>query len=339
MDATRHFNLPGFLFGTFAGRVFAVHAVAEARRMACLSRRVDLNSMHVGRNDSLKNMKLRMCVFVAACTLSMASFATGTVPCKSGQNKGSQVCTPAAKNKATAKGVAKATAKTTNKAKATTRGKTSTKASARTKSGSKPRSRLKTMAGPSAAEIAQTTSELPQVPTNVDCESTQTVLQGGAAQCPALVASGGSAEPKQPEANPGAACFAALAASNASRRLASRVPFLSDSAASPEALANKGVPGRMEKEELGSVIAGYGMCVDMSASWRKAVYASAVVSALDAYWRDAQVILHELAGGKRTFGDAAGAIADKDKAYKSQIGAMEKNLQPGAARQIVKPAP
>ena len=270
-------------------------------------------------------MKLRMCVFVAACTLSVASFATGTVACKSGQKtaqKGSQVCAPAAKSKTTAKVVNKATAKTSSKAKATTRGKVSTKVSARTRSGSKSRSRLKTAAGATAAEIAQTTSELPQVPTNVDCDSTQTLLQGGAAQCPAGGASGGSAMSKQPEANPGTACFAALASSNASRQLASRVPFLSDSAASPEALANKRMPNRMEKEELGSVIAGYGMCLDMSAAWRKAAYAPAVVNVLDAYWHDAQSILHELASGKRNFGDAAGAIAEKDKAFKSQIGAL-----------------
>jgi hypothetical protein len=41
---------------------------------------------------------------------------------------------------------------------------------------------------------------------------------------------------------------------------------------------------------------------------------------LDAYWLDAKLILGELAGGKRNFGDAAKAIADSDLSYRKQIG-------------------
>jgi hypothetical protein len=101
------------------------------------------------------------------------------------------------------------------------------------------------------------------------------------------------------------------------------VPFLSASAASPEALANRAVPNRNEKQELGSVIAGYGMCLDMAASWRSQTYGPAVVNMLDAYWHEAQSILNELARGKRSFGDAARAIAENDKAYRDRIGKME----------------
>jgi hypothetical protein len=78
----------------------------------------------------------------------------------------------------------------------------------------------------------------------------------------------------------------------------------------------------MEKEELGSVMAGYSMCLDMASSWRKQTYAPAVVSALDAYWHTAQSILKELATGKRTYGDAARAIAENDQTYKGQIGTL-----------------
>jgi hypothetical protein len=160
-------------------------------------------------------------------------------------------------------------------------------------------------------------------------------MQGSVATCAAPIASDGSGLPTQLRVNPGTSCFAALAASHSAKRLASQVPFLSASAASPEALANRAVPNRNQKEELGSVIAGYGMCLDMAASWRKQTYAPAVVSVLDAYWHDAQSILKELAGGKRTFGDAAKAIADTDKAYKVRIGTLERvaNLPGGSSAQ------
>jgi hypothetical protein len=171
--------------------------------------------------------------------------------------------------------------------------------------------------------MAQTASELPTTPAIVDCESTQTMLQGGIAQCAAAIAPSGLNGPDlptPPQVNPGTPCFSALAGSNAARHLASRVPFLSNSAASPEVLTHKGMPNKMEREELGSVIAGYGMCLDMAAAWRRQTYSPARVSALDAYWLDAKLILGELAGGKRNFGDAAKAIADSDLSYRKQIG-------------------
>jgi hypothetical protein len=169
----------------------------------------------------------------------------------------------------------------------------------------------------------QPAAELPASSANVDCDSTQTILQGGG-QCPTVALPNGAAVQPTSQANPGTSCFAALSSSNSARRLAARVPFLSNSAPSPEALANRGVPNKMEKEELGSVMAGYGMCLDMSTAWRREAYAPAVLSALDAYWHDAQSILKELATGKRTYGDAARAIDESDKTYKRQLGSLER---------------
>jgi hypothetical protein len=251
----------------------------------------------MGNSKSLRHRKLRVLVALVACTLSVASAATVHAPCKSKANpKASAACAPAAKGKAKSGTKAKAEA---HKG----RGRASSKAASRT---------LASAAMPAAAE-------LPQTPATVDCDSTQTLLQGGAAQCAATAATHVSPLATQPPANPGTACFAALAASHSARRLAAKVPFLSDSAPSPEALANSGVPTRMEKEELGSVMAGYGMCLDIAASWRSQAYAPAVVNALNGFWRAAQSILSELASGKRSYGDAARAIAENDKTYKSQI--------------------
>lgn len=144
--------------------------------------------------------------------------------------------------------------------------------------------------------------------------------------------------PAPPQANPGTACFAALGASNAARHLSTRVPFLSYSTASPQALAKGSLPNKMERQKLGSLIAGYGMCLDMAASWRRETYAPAVVAALDAYWRSAQSILNELAGAKRSFGDAAKAIAENDKAYKDRIDTLETSQAPTASKEPRNPS-
>jgi hypothetical protein len=262
----------------------------------------------------MRNVKLRVFVFLAACTLSVASFASTKVPCKSGQKAGT-ACVPAAQTKAKA-----STAKTgTTKAKTKTASNTKSKA----KTAAPAKSRTKKSAAASASTQSQ--SELPPISAKVDCTSAQTILQGGVSQCPPAVAPSGSVLSTLPQSNPGSACFAALAASYASRRLAPQVPFLSASAAGAEELANKGVPSKMEKQELGSVIAGYGMCLDMAANWRRETYAPAVVSVLDAFWREAESVLKELAGGKRNFGDAARAIAEIDKTYKAQLGSMDKD--------------
>lgn len=269
----------------------------------------------------MKNMKLRVFVFLAACTLSMASLATVHVACKSGQKpgpKGGAACV--------ATSPAKSTAKTSTKARAPA------KASSKSKSKSKVVSKTRGRNTALARADAQPASELPTSPAIVDCDSTQTVLQGGAPSCPAMALPHGAGAPAQAQANPGTSCFAALAASYAARRLSTKVPFLSDSAAGPEALANKGVPTRMEKEELGSVMAGYGMCLDMAANWRRETYAPVVVNALDAYWHEVQAILKELAAGKHNYGDAARAVAESDKNYRAQLGAMAKDLQPGVSR-------
>ncbi len=273
----------------------------------------------------MKNMTLRGLVFIAACTLCVASFASVHVPCKSGQKpvqKGVALCTPAAKNRV----AAKTPVRTLARAKTTTRGKAAPRTLVHSKLTGRGKVANRTKAGArvaySAAIIAMapTVSEMPQSTAIVDCESTQILAQGGAAQCPALAMPNGSATLTQ--TNPGTSCFAALSESHATRQLASKVPFLSGSAASPEVLANSAVPNRMEKEELGSVMAGYSVCLDMAASWRRQAYTPAVVNALNAYWHTAQSILSELATGKRTYGDAARAIADNDQAYKRKIDAL-----------------
>lgn len=261
---------------------------------------------------------------MAACTLAMASHAGVNVPCKAGQrsaHQGSAVCAP----------VVKGVTKTPAKAKAATGTKTKGKSKATSRIGTKVAARgQKATAAAAAIERAQLQPVLAPSPSDVDCESTQTLLQGGGAQCPIAVTQNGSSLPALPQANPGTACFAALASSNASRHLSSRVPFLAASAASPETLANKSLPNKMERQELGSVIAGYGMCLDMGASWRRDAYAAEILGALDAYWRAAEAILNGLAGGKRTYGDAARAIAENDKAYRIRIGTLENKLQPTA---------
>lgn len=262
----------------------------------------------------MRHIKLRVFVFLAACTLSMASFASTKVPCKSGQKAGT-ACVPAAKTKAKALPAKAGTAKVKSKTASSTKSKTKSKASAK--------SRTKKSAAASVSTQAR--SELPPSTALPDCVSAQVILQGGAAQCPPIAAPSGSVLRTLPPTNPGSPCFAALAASHASRRLAPQVPFLSASAAGAEELANRGVPSKMEKQGLGSVVAGYGMCLDMAANWRRETYAPAVVSVLDAFWREAESVLKELASGKRNFGDAARAIAEIDKTYKAQLGAMDKD--------------
>lgn len=271
----------------------------------------------------MKNMKLRLLVVMAACTLSMASWASTHGACKSGQKpnpKGSPACV-AAGGKTVSKGTAKSTGKAAAKSTAKSRAKVTSK------------SRGKTKPGITSEPVVRTAPVAP--PGNADCGSTQTLLQGGATQCPAP---NGAANAAGAQSNPGSSCFAALAASNAARQLASRVPFLSDSAPGPDALANKAVPNKREKEELHSVLAGYDMCLDMAAGWRKQAYAPALVQALDAYWLQAKSILGELAAGKRNFGDAARAIADSDKAFRSQAGMPDSNVAPTAADHTPAPA-
>lgn len=224
---------------------------------------------------------------MAACTLPVASFASGHTACISGK-------------------------------------KTLHQARVGCASASKSKTKTRSRAG------AQAHAALAPGVITVDCESTQTLLQGGAAQCSPTAAAKGSSKPVNAPANSGAACFAALAGSKAARQLSSRVPFLTDSTASPQVLANQAVPGKRDKEQLRSVVAGYGMCLDMAASWRSASYAPAVVSTLNDFWIGVQAVLLELASGNRTFGDAARLIAEQDKAYKIRIGILS-GEQPSVA--------
>jgi hypothetical protein len=261
----------------------------------------------IGRNDSLRNLKLRVVFFVAACTLSMASFAAGKAACTSSPNavkNGVPACAPTLKSK--------------NKAATKPPSKSHAQVKAGVKGKGKGRAAIKSTALVNTNTLAA--SELSASPAKVDCDSTQTMLQGGPAQCVAAIAPDGSSLPTQAKDNPGTACFAALAASNAARHLSSQVPFLSASAASPEVLANQGLPNKMEREELASVVAGYGLCLDMAAVWRHQAYAPTLIHALDAYWQEVKSVLGELAGGKRNFGDSARAIADSDKATRKLIG-------------------
>jgi hypothetical protein len=247
--------------------------------------------------------------FVAACTLSIASFAAGKEACKGSSDmvkNGSHACAAATKSKN--KAVSKPSSRSHAKVKTGVKGKGEGKAA------------IESTALVNANTLAA--SELSASPAKVDCDSTQIMLQGGPAQCVAVIAPDGSSLPTPAKDNPGTACFAALAASNASRHLAPQVPFLSASAARPEALANQGLPNKREREELASVVAGYGMCLDMAAVWRHQAYAPALIEALDAYWQEVKSVLGELAGGKKNFGDSARAIAESDKASRKQIGNM-----------------
>jgi hypothetical protein len=163
---------------------------------------------------------------------------------------------------------------------------------------------------------------LPDRPAPVDCSSTQTILQGASAECPAFGTPTGSDAPTLAQDNPGTACFAALAGSQAARRIASKVPFFSASAARPAELANTRVPTKREQQELASVTGGYAMCLDMAATWRREAYAPALVTKLDAFWLEAQAILQALGKGRMTYGAAAKAIAENDRAYRSQVNAL-----------------
>lgn len=266
----------------------------------------------------MKKIQLRMLALVAACALSLASMGAGAVVCKSGQKPaatGSQACT-AAPAKSTAKSSASGSAKSKAAPKAAAKSKAPSRSKAAAKGKGKSKARI-TRSQPDAASALE-----PPPPNNAvpDCDSAQTLLQGGAAQCPLALAANGANAPAGLPANPGSACFASLAASNATRQLASRVPFLTDSAPGPEVLANKSLPSARDREQLHSVVAGYGMCLDIASAWRQQAYAPARVQALDAFWLEARSILGELAAGKRNFGDAARALADSDRSFKSQLG-------------------
>jgi hypothetical protein len=257
----------------------------------------------------LQDTKYFVLALVAACTLWMAPIANAAVPCKSGQTaaqKGGAKCVSAPAKKANA---------VASHAPAT---KSTAKSKGKTRYASKTQAKGKGRPNPQVASM-----EPPPVRAAADCESTQAMLQGAAGQCPSVAVPASLMLPSAPQANTGASCFEALAASNASRRLAHKVPFLAASAASPEALDNKSIPGKMEKEELHSVISGYGMCLDMTASWRRETYTPAAVGALDAYWQEVQSTLTALAAGKKTYGEAARAVAQSDKAYKSQLGSLQ----------------
>lgn len=139
---------------------------------------------------------------------------------------------------------------------------------------------------------------------------------------------------EKPRTHGDSACFAALGASKASGNVSAKVPFFLDRELGPEVLANTGHPSKAEKSELASVVAGYEMCLDMAADWRRATYASEVLAVLDAYWSHTKSILGSLQNGKLSFGDAARAVAENDKAYKSKVDGLVAELQPGRTSQV-----
>jgi len=187
----------------------------------------------------------------------------------------------------------------------------------------------------SVAALAK--APLPETPAPVDCNSTQTILQGVSDQCPAVLTMGGTAVAVPAQGNPGTACFASLAGSQSARRIASRVPFFSASAASLAVQASKQVPTKREQQALSSVTAGYAMCLDMAASWRRETYAPELVAELDAFWLEAQAILHALGKGRMTFGAAAKAIAENDRAFRSRLVGIELPLLPQTNPDAPKP--
>ena len=136
----------------------------------------------------------------------------------------------------------------------------------------------------------------------------------------------------KPLVHPDSPCFAALGASSASRHIAAKVPFFLDGEASAQLLANTGRPSKMEKTELSSVLAGYEMCLDMSADWRSASYSPQAAGVLDAYWQKTKSILTGLEAGKTSYGEAARAVSENDRAYKNQLNALAPQAAPvGAA--------
>jgi hypothetical protein len=153
----------------------------------------------------------------------------------------------------------------------------------------------------------------------VDCQSAGT--------CPAAALAEDMLPASKPPIRTDSACFAALGSSYASRHLATRVPFFLDHAPGAQALENKGHPNATEKSELSSVVAGYEMCLDMQAAARRETYAAEVITELEAYWKHTKSILGNLQGGRLSFGDAARAVADNDKAYKFRVDALLADLQ------------
>ncbi|RFO96635.1 hypothetical protein DIC66_11450 [Rhodoferax lacus] len=131
----------------------------------------------------------------------------------------------------------------------------------------------------------------------------------------------------KPRLHPDSACFKALGDSRASRHLSAKVPFFLDHAPDEGLLANKGHPGKSEKTELASVVAGYEMCLDMAAAWRRETYPPEVVAVLDAYWSRTKSLLGDLQNGRANYGEAARAVALNDSAYKAKVDSLVADLQ------------
>jgi hypothetical protein len=118
------------------------------------------------------------------------------------------------------------------------------------------------------------------------------------------------AAPSADNPMPTSPCFAALAASQAARHIAVKVPLFVGQVPGPETLANASRPSKKEHEELSSLIAGYQMCQEMSASALEASEASQQPPLDDAQWHASKSILEALQAGKMSYGAAAAALVE-----------------------------
>ena len=237
-----------------------------------------------------RGLALRTIVLVAACTVSLHTFAASVPACKAGKPvdpKTHHACTQ--KSAAAAKGKAKS----------------GTKSNARAK-------HARTSAG----------KQKHPVPAVIQYDNPAKAQEPAGQASVAGVSGVGTAANGRPRIHPESACFAALRASNAARHLSAKVPFLANDAAGAELFGNPGHPSKIEKTELSSVIAGYDMCLDMAASARQEAYSQEVIQLQDAYWAQTKTILTGLQNGRLSFGDAARAVSENDLAHQSRIDAL-----------------
>jgi len=255
--------------------------------------------------------RLLAVMLMALAAPGLAWAATSTTSCAGGDKtataKAQAGC--AAKGQAKPKAAAKAKATSTTKAGKAGKAGKGANAKANTRTASKAataqgkKSRSSGAAGIRYQTPASEASDAAQA-----AEGTQPL----AAAAPAL----------RPLLHPPSPCFHALASSNAARHLAGKVPYLVDAEANAAQLAQSARPSKMERSELSSVLAGYEMCLDMSADWRQASYTPEAQNLLDAYWAQTKSVLGALAGGKLSYGEAARAVAENDSSYKRQIDAL-----------------
>lgn len=110
-------------------------------------------------------------------------------------------------------------------------------------------------------------------------------------------------------AAPSSPCFVALASSQASQRMAAKLPFIAGLMPGPAALANAQHPSRKEQSELSSLIAGYQMCHDMPGAAPTGGETAQAAGPDAAHWNAIKSILDNLQAGKLSYGAATQALA------------------------------